>query len=83
MIPYRNSEPRKGRIMINLTSQEFNRINRAIEIAEAQGFKMIKIDSMEFAHDFDLTCVYGDTYEIYKVHVNTFLKSYDCYKRLG
>jgi hypothetical protein len=82
MIPYRNSEPRKGRIMTNLTSQEFNRINRAIDIAAAQGFKMIKIESGDF-HEYDLTCIYGDTLEIYKVRVNTFLKSYDCYHRVN
>ena len=69
--------------MTNLTSQEFNRINRAVEIVEAQGFKMIKIDSMEFHNNYDLTCIYGDTLEIYKVHVNTFLKSYDCYQRVN
>jgi hypothetical protein len=70
--------------MINLTGQEFNRISRAIDIASAQGFKMIKIDSVPKIHgEYDLTCIYGDTFEIYKVRVNTFLKSYDCYKRVN
>ena len=70
--------------MTNLTSQEFNRINRAVEIAQAQGFKMIKIDSIPQIHgEYDLTCIYGDTLEVYKVRVNTFLKSYDCYQRLS
>ena len=68
--------------MTNLTNHEFNRINRAIEIAAKQGFKMIKIESGEF-HEYDLTCIYGDTLEIYKVRVNTFLKSYDCYHRVN
>jgi len=70
--------------MTNLTSQEFNRINRAIEIAEAQGFKMIKIDSIPEIHaEYDLTCIYGDTIEVYKVRVNTFIKSCDCYQRVN
>ena len=69
--------------MTNLTNHGFNRITRAVEIASNQGFKMIKIDGTESPFEFDLTCIYGDTLEVYRVKVNTYHKSYDCYQRLN